>query len=495
MRIGPGLVFFLPVLVLLMAFAVACEDTSSPDTGTVPAIQATPATVQTVTPLTDAERDALGDFTQQLAAIDEEWDLLHKEFESWRAGLTECHVSSVQQALHVFAADSNSVTEQARDIPRSPVTSELADMLIEAAEAEETSFRHLRDRWQPTNVSLFELVEQQRSASSRAQLEVQDLALELHERFVEAYTEQEVETAEELEAAFDDLEDSWRQLHEDYRELRGEHDSLDGATLIHRYGHLVEQSARIVSEAANLPTAEITDEFVEALWDAANEEQATLLQLVSGLTVLVYGTLDADDTQTQSSSDSRAESDGISNGQSIQNSSSSNSVGDVNLVALLDATDAAFEESEASRRRVARMIDEILEGDSVEKLADVESFQSYYEKLIMEWDASLQKYDDWRSTEGGCDRVAVAESLSQFNLRFGELGRKVRGLPQSGLLLPMYTLMVQAVDGEEVAMRTLHNSWRPFTVDAFRAADSERMNSDRLRRQAGIALRELRERP
>ena len=490
MRVGPGPLIFLPVLLLLMAFTVACEDTSSPDTGAVTAVQSTPAPVQTVTPLTDAERAALGDFAQQLAAIDEDWDRIHEEFDTWRAGLPECHVSSVQQALHIFAADSNGVTEMARDIPRTSVTSELADMLIEAAAAEETSFRQLRDRWQPTNISLFELVEQQRSASSRAQLEVEDMALELHERFVEAYTAREIEAAEELETAFDDLQDSWGQLHEDYRDLRGEHDSLDGPTLVHRYSHLAEKSALVVAEAAGLPTAEITEEIIETLWDAANEEQTALLQLVTGLTVLVYESPETDGTQTQSSN-SQAESDGISNGQVNE----ADPGAEVDLAALLDAADNAFDESEDSQRIAARMIEEIVEGDSVERLAEVESFQAYYEKLVMEWDAFLQKYDEWRSTEGGCDRVAVASSLSQFNLRFGILARKVRDLPQVGLLHSMHTLLVQAVDGEEVAMRTLHNTWRPFTVDAFRAADSERMNSDRLRRQAGIALQELRERP
>ncbi len=490
MRIGPVPVFILPALLLFMAAAIACESTSSPDSGAVTAVLSTPTPAQTVTPLTNEERATLREFAQQLAALEQEWDLLHQEFDIWRAGLTECHVSSVRQALNVFAADSNSVTEQARDIPRTSVTSELANMLIEAAAAEETSFRQLRDRWQPTNITLFELVEQQRSASSRAQLEVEDLALDLHDRYAEAYTEEEVEAGKELETAFDDLRDSWRELHQDYRELRSEHDALDGATLVHRYGHLAEQSANIVAGAADLPTAEVTEDLVETLWEAANEERSTLLQLVSGLTVLVYSAPDSNGDLNQSSTNSLAESDG-----QVNHNSSANSGDEVDLSALLDTTDAAFDESEEAQRRVARMIDEIVEGDSAEKLADVESFQSNYEKLVTVWDATLQKYDDWRSTEGGCDRVAVAESLSQFNLRFGELGRTVRSLPQSGLLLPMYTLMVQAVDGEEIAMRTLYNSWRPFTVDAFRAADSERMNSDRLRRQAGIAMQELRERP
>ena len=88
----------------------------------------------------------------------------------------------------------------------------------------------------------------------------------------------------------------------------------------------------------------------------------------------------------------------------------------------------------------------------------------------------------------------MLQSLDQFNLRIGELGRKVRDLPQSSYLLPMYTLLVEATEREEGAIRTLRNSWRPFTVDAFKAVDQERVNANRLRRQAGIGLQELRDR-
>ena len=97
-------------------------------------------------------------------------------------------------------------------------------------------------------------------------------------------------------------------------------------------------------------------------------------------------------------------------------------------------------------------------------------------------------------TNGWCDRTEVLQSLDQFNLRASELGRKVRDLPQSNYLLPMYNLLVEAVEREEGAIRALHNSWRPFTVDAFKAADQERVNANRLRRQAGIGLQGLRDR-
>jgi hypothetical protein len=157
--------------------------------------------------------------------------------------------------------------------------------------------------------------------------------------------------------------------------------------------------------------------------------------------------------------------------------------------------DAALNESESALKKVTQIIKEIVDDDLAENLADVEEFNRHYKRLLLEWATFHERYNDWRKTEGGCDRVEVLQALDRFNQRIGELGRKVRDLHQSGFLLPMYTLLVEAAERDEGAMRALYNSWRPFTVDAFKAVDQERVNSDRLRRQANIGLQELRNRP
>ena len=156
--------------------------------------------------------------------------------------------------------------------------------------------------------------------------------------------------------------------------------------------------------------------------------------------------------------------------------------------------DAFIEESEALLEQVTRTTKVLLDDDPEENLADVKNFDGQYRSLLVSWDAFHQDYQDWRKIDGGCDRTDVLQSLDQFNLRIGELGRQVRRLPQSSYLLPMYTTLVEAVAREEGAIRALRNSWRPFTVDAFKAVDQERGNADRLRRQAGIGLLGLRDR-
>ena len=124
-------------------------------------------------------------------------------------------------------------------------------------------------------------------------------------------------------------------------------------------------------------------------------------------------------------------------------------------------------------------------------MQDLQEFADKFEIVLPAWAAFHEQYNDWRRTEGGCNRAEVLQALGQFNLRMTEISRQVRDLPQSGYLLPMYNFLVEAAERERGTIRALRNSWRPFTVDAFIAAERERDNADRLRREASIALEEL----
>ena len=126
---------------------------------------------------------------------------------------------------------------------------------------------------------------------------------------------------------------------------------------------------------------------------------------------------------------------------------------------------------------------------------DIEEFDAQFERFTREWSRFYQAYDEWRATDGGCDRVEVAEELTGFSQQADALARTVRDLPQSGFLVPVYALTVEAAELESGAVRTLSNSWAPFAVDAFKAVDEARVSSNRLRRQASIALAELNARP
>jgi chemotaxis protein histidine kinase CheA len=343
--------------------------------------------------------------------------------------------------------------------------------LIAAAEAEEAAFRQLRDRWQPNSPSLFETVEQQRSKAARAQKEVEDLAMALQEKLEKASDPEELLAMEEFDAAFDLVRNDWDKFHDDYAGLSQEAGSMDNAEVLLRLEQLMRQLGAVLEAVDRLPAAPAAEDSIEMLQDAAEAELRALANVYETLDLVVM-----EDAAEKPDAPGEDES-----GQPVG--------------PLLETMNPTIEDVEATLREVRRTTREFLDGHALADLEEVQEFVGEYERLLADWDAFHQRYNDWRRTEGGCDRTEVLQALGQFSIRIDELGRQVRDLPESGYLLPMYTLLVEAVEREEGAVRALRNSWQPFTVDAFIAVDQERDNANRLRRQANIGLQELRDRP
>ena len=156
---------------------------------------------------------------------------------------------------------------------------------------------------------------------------------------------------------------------------------------------------------------------------------------------------------------------------------------------------AAIKASEVALEEVEQAIEEIVNDKSAEYLQDLKGFDVEYQAFVNQWNSFYAGFANWRATDGGCQRVDIVRELTRYSQQAGELAGKVRGLTQSGFLLPMYTLSVEAAEREEGAFRTLASSWTPFSVDVFKAVDEERVSASRLRLRAGIALEELRSRP
>ena len=480
MKVRLGAWFPLILAVSLLAAAAACSRTPTSQPVTLPTAPA----VQPAAPLSASELMAMDTFAKEQQAIGQEWDKLHEEFDLWRAGLISCHRSSVHVALRDFAVSFNNVTEHARELPRASHTRELADMLIAAAEGEEAAFRQLRDRWQPNNVALFEVVETRRSETGRAQKGVEDLAIELRERFEKI----DAEEVEEFSEALDVIGEEWNQIHDDYADLRRGIENLGFFEAIASLEQLIARFDALVETIADVPSAEATEDMAEMLLDAAKAELEVLLALHEAM---VSSAVPApDETGPQSANGSQDSPPPAGDVPDAEGADASPAP----MSPTFDDMDAKVDESESVLEETGRTIKEILEEDPAEKLAELEDFSDGYDGLLVEWDAFYQRYNGWRRSEGGCDRTEVLQALDRFNLRAKEIGRNVRDLPQSSYLLPVYSLLVEAAEREEGAIRALRNSWQPFTVDAFIAVEQERANAARLRRQAGASLQGLSER-
>ncbi len=198
MNIRPRLLFLASSAAVVLFAAAACGQTTSDS----PAVTPRPGepSIDVAVSLSESDRAVVADFTEQSSALDGEWSDFREEFDDWRAGLIDCHPSSVEDTLKEFAVEFKSVTEQARSLPRAPLTKDLADSLISAAAAEEAAFRELRDRWQPNAVSLFEAMEKRRTEAGSAQKSAEDVVIGMQREL------EEEEERPEGEAVEDDLQ-------------------------------------------------------------------------------------------------------------------------------------------------------------------------------------------------------------------------------------------------------------------------------------------------
>ena len=553
-RIFPRLI--LPGTLVLMVLLLACQQSVA--TPTPEAAPSRPSAAQTTRPLTDSEREAVADFAAQYEALEQEWAVLRADFDGWRSGLTECHPSAAQEALSDFTTSFKEITEAARGLPRTASTKELADLIIPAAEAEETAFRTLRDRWLPGNTSFFESVEQRRTGASNAQKATEDRSLELQVEFEAGATEDDVAEAKTFSVAFDEIEDAWQDFHDEYRQLRNKESKLDVEDVLLAYQALALSYASIVESLDTLEGSDILQDLIETLDNAADDESDALGALIEALEGGIAdpapppradaasgqetpgAAMAAAPAQPAVSSAQPAVAVPPSNGEgagptppseagngqdpnadpgagqppapppgsgqqvvmpvvqppAATSRGNGNGNGNGNGASIFHGElDEAYEASIAAMAQVSLGIEEIVEDNSAERLSEVLDFNEAYEGLLAKWQSFHEDYDSWREDDGGCDRISTLDDLDGFAREAAALAARVRDLPRNGYLLPAYTLVVEAAEREEGAMRALYNSWRPFATDSFATVDRERSGVDRLRQQAMTGLQELDNRP
>ncbi len=473
-------------LSLVAAFAlIACTAPAAPETSDEPAD--TSATVPADSePSNPQQAVPVADFVQQHAGISSEWDQFHGDFDQWSASLESCHPNAMREAVNEFAVSFNSVTEQARGLTRGKTSGEIADLLIVAAEEEETALRQLRDRWQPNNISLFENIEQHRTQASQAQKSAEDLVIDLRDGFQD--TADPEATAEFLEA-FQPIKEQWNQLHDDYETLRDDADSLGAAAVREGIEQHATDLATVIDGLEDLPELEAADEIVEELVTAAKAELEAFEAATgsSGATATTSESAESESaTGTDSSTSDSAEQSGA-NGSTTTQASGSGGDGLPDFEALDMVTDANAKVLKSANRS----IEDLADSDAEEGLAELQVFDTEYARLTRAWDAFHDRYNDWRKSDAGCDRAQVVQDLEEHSLQIAEIARDVRNLPSTGSLLPIYSLLTEAAARDEDAIRTLRYTWQPFAVDAFKAVHQERTNTESLRRQAEIAVQEL----
>ena len=250
-------------------------------------------------------------------------------------------------------------------------------------------------------------------------------------------------------------------------------------------GDLVDEFRVIVVSVRDLPAGETTRQIARVIATAAEDEDLALRRLR--------------DTFGRSEDDSGARPSAARDvaGESLDDALH----GDPALVVLtvfvprdenlFEAFDEELVRSNGLRRRAVEDLAVVTEDTSQEVHGDVAEFASRYSLLVQEWDGFHSAYDDWRRTEGGCDRSVATAALGEFVLRFGALADRVRGLPRATFLQPMGELFIEAAESEAESLRSLRSTWRPFDSEVYRRLDQDRDAARRLRRQVAGGLQEL----
>ena len=437
------LILLVPALALFAMIACTAPAAQEPE-----ASPASPAPEAMTTRAPAMEPPPLGDFNEQRDSIDKAWDLVHEDFDQWRADLAMCHPTTMTEALSGFAIEFSSITEQGRNLTRTKTTGEFADKLITAAENEETAFRQLRDRWQPGNVSLFENVEEQRNLAAQSQRQAKDMAIALRATLEDTADPEEIE---EFTEAFEAIEQDWEDAHSEYNKLSDGAADDEVSDVIDALGALTKKVEAIAADVDELPSLKGGKDAIKALEKAAKAEVEAFSAAAE----------------------------------------SSTAGGEEAKLPDLKDIDASVKAGEDALEKMADVIDDVSVEDTADALADITLFDLEYDRLLQTWDKFHSEYNDWRGDDGGCDRLEVLESLTEFSANVDAVGDSVRSLPKSGYLQPVHRLLVEAIEGEEEAFRSLRDTWQPFTLDALRAVDRARTMSDNRRSDADIVILEL----
>jgi len=487
---------------LILAVACASQEpaaTSQPRevaaTPDIPATQAAkalavPAGKPTPTPVPPLVSQVSLDFATGHRSISQEWDRFHGEFDTWREGLISCDASSVQVALNQFSGRFAGITETARGLPRRFVVRDLSDQLIQAAESEEEALRLLRDTWQHSlagttvspdssdssndRPSVFEGVDVARSGASALQKEVADRLSDLKE----LTSPDSLAEVNDFATAFQEVSSAWDQFHQEYDSFRGAETQRTSVETVEELGRLVDRFRDVALAVRVLPTSPATDLVSQLLTEAAEGEDLALRRL--------RGTFQQEKEETpEGDTDQDLEGD-----SSPQDS--------VTFVAsdpsLFDAFDAQLVESNGARRQALQELAAVLKDVSEDNRAAVEDFDSQYNALLQQWNSFHSDYNEWRSTEGGCDRTNAVNALGQFTLQFADLSSSVRELPRATFLRPLGELLVEAAEREEQALRELRTNWHPFDAQVYQSLDQQRNTAGKLRRQVALGIQELLER-
>ena len=457
-------------------------------------LQPTTPRVPSGVPLSPDARAGVVDFATSHGQIVRDWEDFHVRLDAWRDALTACEPVSVEVALRGFAASIGTLASQAGRLPRSVGVAGLADNLIVATEFEAEAIRRLRDGWRHDDPTVFDGVDLARSAALDLQREAQDALRDL-----------QAKTTDESRArvgfyirSVDDLNFDWDTFRQNYDSFRAQEPDLSSTEMVAGLSGLVDEFRDIVVTVRDLPADDVTRGVSTILAQAAEAEDLALRNLRGTFRKSeVVGAGPVEEAPDFFGGEFGFGGETLGPGESFSDPSAPS--GQPATAAafaprdptLFDAFDTQLARSNSLRREAEQVMADISDETSKDAQAAVGQYSKQSGVLLAEWRQFHSDYDDWRRTEGGCDRLKATGTLAQLTSDFAAITRRPRDVTGGTLLGPLRELLVEAAELEEEGLRDLRNTWRPFDLQVHKTYEGRRSSAARLLRQVAVGLDSL----
>ena len=130
----------------------------------------------------ESDRQALADFTAALAALQQDWDAFHADYDQWVSADGGCDRAAAVQSLAEFQQRFSGLGGRVRGLSQASYLRPAADLLTAAIASEESALRALTTSWQPYAADLYRPLDRERAKAANLRRQADRRTQELLER-------------------------------------------------------------------------------------------------------------------------------------------------------------------------------------------------------------------------------------------------------------------------------------------------------------------------
>jgi len=237
---------------------------------------------ETASPLT---RVLVSKFSNASSKINDLWDTFHQDYDTFRSLEGQLSASEAITSLNGLVTQFSSLSIQIRNLPATSSTRPVADILVEAAEAEELALRKLRSSFpefdsepgpapMPSRPS-FEEFDTQLVRSNTLRRKAGDTMADI----LSESSAQSEQALEEFSTSYRNLLLAWESFHQEYDAWRRDEGGCQRTQVIETLAQFTVRFGELAGKVRGLPRLSILQPLSEVLVEAAEREEQALRAL------------------------------------------------------------------------------------------------------------------------------------------------------------------------------------------------------------------------